>query len=89
MSTVLTEAARAIAPGRTMREPPPTSAATLALWCGASNGGRRASDSTGSPHSERIEATWMAASSSRGGRMPGSRLASIVLPAPGGPLMSR
>ena len=31
--------ARAIAPGRSTRDPPPTSAATLALWCGASNGG--------------------------------------------------
>ena len=44
---------------------------------------------TDSPDSERMDATDSAARSSSGGRMPGSRRASIVLPAPGGPHMRR
>ncbi len=61
----------------------------LAEWCGASKGGVRERSVTGSPASERMDAVASAARSSRSGRIPGSRRASIVLPAPGGPVMSR
>ncbi len=81
--------ARAIAPGLARRDPPPTRAASVAEWCGASNGGVRESDVIASPVSERTDATSRAAASSSGGRIPGRRRASIVLPAPGGPDMSR
>ena len=75
--------------GLARRDPPPTSAARVAEWCGASNGGTRDSDDTLVPDSDRIAATSSASSSSRSGRIPGRRRASIVLPAPGGPDMSR
>lgn len=81
--------ARAIAPGLAARDPPPTSAATDALWCGASSGGRESSADTASPLSERTDATSSASSSSSAGMMPGRRRASIVFPAPGGPLKSK
>ena len=44
----------------------------LALWCGASSGGRRTSEPTPSPDSERIAATSSASASPSDGRMPGS-----------------
>ena len=74
-------------PGRARPEPPPTRAAMLALWCGAWNGGRRTSRPSGgrTPAIECRAVTSSAAASSSSGRIDGSRSASIVLPAPGGP----
>ena len=71
--------------------PAPNRAAAEAVWCGASNGGRRirAVHRPAAPLSEWTAVTSIAASSSRSGSRPGSRSASIVLPDPGGPTMSR
>ena len=74
-----------ISPGRIVALPPPTSATDDAPWCGARNGGWRTSPPGGSP---RPAAEWMrvvsrASRSVSGGSSPGSREASIVLPAPG------
>ena len=78
-------------PGRGMPLPPPRIAGAEALWCGASNGGVRTSSRSGVPPAvrERMAVTSMAASSSSGGRMLGSRSASMVFPDPGGPVKSR
>jgi len=61
-----------------------------AVWCGASNGGRRMSPWVGVkvPAIEWMEVTATASSSLRSGRIEGRRQASIVLPAPGGPIMT-
>ena len=60
-------------------DPPPTSDAAEAVWCGFSKGGREESvPPTGSPDSDRIELTSSAASGSREGSRPGSRDASIA-----------
>ena len=69
--------------------PPPTSATSEIVWCGARNG---RSASRPIPGGSRPQTEWMAVHSSdsskvSGGRMPGSRLAIIVLPAPGGPII--
>ena len=60
------------------------------VWCGARNGRRVTSGQPGSssPATEWMRVTSIASSSASGGRMPGSRRASIVLPPPGGPSMS-
>ena len=79
--------ARLASPGRGAAPPPPTIAAADAEWCGARNGGTRIRPPPGAstPATEWIRVTSSAASSSSGGRIPGSRRASIVLPVPGGP----
>ena len=71
--------------------PPPTSAADEAPWCGARNGGRRTRPLPGSkpPTAEWIRVTSSASLSIRSGSRPGSRRASIVFPAPGGPTSRR
>ena len=61
------------------------------VWCGARNGG---SVRSGAPGAMRPATEWMvltsnASSAESGGRRSGSRLASIVFPAPGGPIRSR
>ena len=83
--------ARLTAPGRANPEPPPTSAATLDVWCGATNGGRVIS---GVLPDRRPATEWIAVTSSdspsdSGGSSPGRRCASIVLPTPGGPVIIR
>ena len=80
--------ARLTSPGR--RRAFPISAATDALWCGARNGRER----TSVPGARSPAAEWMRVISSDspesgGGRMPGRRRASIVLPDPGGPVIRR
>ena len=83
--------ARLTAPGRAIPLPPPTIAATLEVWCGATNGGRVISgvlpDSR--PATEWIAVTSSASLSLSGGNKPGSRCASIVFPTPGGPVSIR
>ena len=76
-------------PGRGL-EPPPTSAAMLAEWCGARNGRRVASlPPSSSPASECTMETSSISSGDSGGRMEGRRAASIDLPEPGAPIISR
>ena len=76
-------------PGRGL-EPPPTSAAMLAEWCGARNGRRVAIlPPSSSPASECTMETSSISSGVSGGRMEGSRAASIDLPEPGAPIISR
>ena len=60
-------------------------------WCGARKGRDNTSVSLGpnSPATEWILVAASASSGLRSGRMPGSRRANMVLPAPGGPIMSR
>ena len=71
--------------------PPPINATSLHVWCGARNGRDRSSPPPGGsmPATEWIVVTVSASSKESGGRSPGSRRASIVFPAPGGPLNSR
>lgn len=73
-----------------MRRPPPTIAAIEAEWCGARNGRRALSlPSASSPPTEAIIDTSSSSRGDSGGRMEGSRCASIDLPEPGGPTISR
>jgi hypothetical protein len=67
------------------------SAAIVAEWCGASKVGRVTSGASGGsvPAIEWIAVTSSAACSSSGGSRPGRRSASMVLPAPGGPVRNR
>ena len=71
--------------------PPPSKPASDTVWCGARNGRRTTSDSRAfsTPATEWMRVTSSASSGVRGGRMDGIRRASIVLPAPGDPTMSR
>ena len=82
--------ARLISPGRGWA-PPPTSATSETVWCGARNGRSRSRPTpAGSrPHTEWIAVASSASSNVSGGRMPGTRRAIIVLPAPGGPTIRR
>jgi len=77
-----------ISPGRGM-PPPPMSAAPEAEWCGARNG-RRIQCAGLKPlgPSDCIAAASSASVSLSAGKMPGRRLASMVLPVPGGPVIS-
>ncbi len=68
---------------------PPTSAAALAEWCGARMGRWPNSLALNLPTSDRSAALSMASRSDIGGRMPGSRWASMLLPVPGGPTSRR
>ena len=76
-----------IAPGRTALLPPPMMAAWVALWCGATNGGRPSTSSSAAvtPSSERTARTSIDCSRVSRGRIETRRSASIVLPEPGGP----
>src|SRR5262249_4640938 len=70
--------------------PPPAMPASEVEWCGARKGGPASSASRASVPA----ALWMrvassAAEKSSGGRIPGRRRASSVLPRPGGPTKSR
>lgn len=77
-----------ISPGR-KGEPPPTSPANVAEWCGLRNGRTPPRiGSTSSPATECTTAVSMASASDSGGRMDGSLDASMVLPEPGGPVIS-
>lgn len=70
--------------------PPPTSAAIEAEWCGARNGRRFESAPFASwPATDWIIDTSSSSRGDSGGRIEGSRCASIDLPAPGGPLIRR
>ena len=70
--------------------PPPVSAAMLAEWCGARNGRRAVSaPSRISPATEAIIETSNSSAGDSGGRIEGSRAASIDLPAPGAPIIRR
>ena len=84
--------ARLTAPGRASPLPPPTIAAVDAVWCGARSGGRVTSaDPPGSTPGDRVDRGDLERllAGSAPGRRPGSRSASMVLPAPGGPCRSR
>ena len=79
-----------ISPGRSRPEPPPIMATALVPWWGARSGGRRTSPpGRGMPAAECTRVASRAWASSRSGRRPGRRWASIVLPAPGGPTIRR
>ncbi len=81
--------ARLTSPGRGV-PPPPTSPGEEMVWCGARKGRRTTSGSPGgsSPATLWMRVISIASSRVSGGMMPGSRRASMVLPAPGGPVMS-
>jgi site-specific DNA recombinase len=79
-----------ISPGRGMA-PPPTRATFETVWCGARNG---RSDSKPAPAGSVPATEWIAVHSSAssnvsGGRIVPTRRASMVLPAPGGPMSNR
>ena len=80
-----------ISPGRIVALPPPTSATDDAPWWGARKGAWRTSPPGGSPNpaAEWTRVVSSACRSESGGSRPGSREASIVLPAPGGPSRRR
>jgi hypothetical protein len=80
--------ARLTSPGRG-NEPPPTTAASLAVWWGLRKGLSVSRASSRAPPAEWIAVVSNASSGVSGGRIPGSRRASIVLPEPGGPERSR
>lgn len=63
----------------------------VAEWCGAQYGGRATSGSPGGriPATECTAVTSSESCRVSGGRIQGIRSASIVLPAPGGPLRKR
>ena len=77
-----------ISPGRG-GDPPPMSPALLAEWWGLRKGRTPLKAGVGSsPATEWMSAVWNASSSLKGGRIEGSLEASIVLPEPGGPIIS-
>ena len=82
--------ARLASPGRNTVAPPPSSPAVEIEWWGARNGrDRRSPRPVNSPATEW---SWLASSASSrvgAGRIEGRRRASIVLPAPGEPTISR
>ena len=65
-------------------------AAADAVWCGSTNGGTVTSGAPGAsmPATECTAVTSSASAADSGGSSPGSRVASIVFPAPGGPTMA-
>src|SRR6266851_2858523 len=83
--------ARVTSPGRGTAPPPPTSAAGEMPWCGARKGGTssRPAPAGSIPTQEAIEVTSTASRWLSGGKIPGSALASSVLPVPGGPTNKR
>ena len=71
-------------------EPPPTRPDEEIVWWGARNGRWRTSPSPSwRPATEWMRVTSTASAAVIGGRIEGSRRASIVLPVPGGPCMNR
>ncbi len=70
-------------------EPPPTSAAAEAVWCGARSTRSPQRAALNAPATLRIAADSSASSCDSGGSRPARRRASIDLPVPGGPTMSR
>ena len=64
-------------------------ALAVEAWWGATNGRTRVMPTASASITDAIAATSSASSASSGGRMPGSRDASRVLPQPGGPISSR
>jgi len=80
--------ARLTSPGRG-DDPPPIRPASLTVWCGARKGRTVHSDWPGArrPATLWIRVVSSASSSVIDGRMVGRRLASMVFPAPGGPIM--
>ena len=78
-----------VTPGRA-RMPPPTNAGSEAEWCGSRNGRSRVSPLPRSPPAtDWIMPSSKASAGSSGGNNPGRRAASIDLPDPGGPTISR
>ena len=76
-------------PGRAL-SPPPTRAAIEAEWCGWRNGRRfERAPPFSSPATDWIIETSSSSRGPKGGRIEGRRAASIDLPAPGGPFISR
>ena len=75
-------------PGRG-RPPPPTRPCAEIVWCGALKGRSRMRAPEPRPAALCIWVISSASSRPGAGRMPGRRRASIVLPTPGGPTMSR
>ena len=75
-------------PGRGMM-PPPISPASEIVWCGERNGRTLTSPAAASstPATLWILVVSSASSKVSGGRMPETRLASMVLPEPGGPII--
>ena len=70
--------------------PPPTMAAIDAVWCGSRNGrAREMPPSSGAPRASGSSRSRAPRPAESGGRMPGRRAASIDLPDPGGPTISR
>ena len=82
--------AREISPGRSSG-PPPARAAAEAVWWGARKGRRVSRGRFGSvsPATDQMPETASASSRLMSGRMEGSRFASMDLPAPGEPIISR
>jgi len=81
--------ARLTSPGRT-RNPPPTSAAIDAEWCGDRKGRERIiRPPDNSPATLATIETSSASAAVRSGRIPGMHAASKDFPAPGGPIMIR
>ena len=69
--------------------PPPTSPASEMVWCGARNGRTATSARPSStPVTLWILVVSRASGRVRSGRMVGSRLASMVFPEPGGPIIT-
>ena len=70
--------------------PPPVSATALAEWCGARKGLCAHQPAAGKQPGNRVNFVVSSASSSeRGGRMPGRRFASMLLPVPAGQSAAR
>src|SRR6202000_2731343 len=70
--------------------PPPVRAAMLAEWCGLRNGRCEVNAPPSiSPATEAIIETSSSSDGESGGRIDGSRAASIDLPAPGAPIISK
>ena len=71
--------------------PPPTSPLAEIVWCGARNGRRTTSDTSGAsmPATLYTRVTSIASATDSGGMIDATRRASMVLPDPGGPTMSR
>ena len=70
--------------------PPPISPASEMVWCGAAEGRVVTSDCCSPAAARRRCGSWWSRAPPRGscrGRMDGSRRASMVLPAPGGPII--
>ena len=82
--------ARLTSPGRGVA-PPPTRPTAEMVWCGARNGRRTTSATPGgsTPATLCTRVTSIDSSTDSGGMIEGTRRASMVLPAPGGPTMSR